>query len=366
MTRLVFVTQLVDPADPVLGVTIDLVRALGERCERVVVVANDVRPSPRDLGVEIISLGKEAGAGRFRRGLRYELAIGNLARRLQPDALVAHMCPIYLNLATPIAKAFRVRMLLWFIYPRASLALLAAERFSDCIVTALPGSYPRRNANVHAIGHAIDISTFEFAPPRSPGGPLRLLSLGRTTPVKQHMVTLRAVASARQRIDVELRIVGASTTRLEQQHRIELERLIDELNLRSIVVLEDPVPRSKVPRLLAKSDCLVSATSAGSADKSVFEAMAVGRPTLVSNPAFDSMLQGPAGFLRFTEGDHDDLSARIEAIAHTNSAERGAIGEVLRQAVERDHSVGHWADRIVELARLDSSRLRAHKPDPLG
>lgn len=366
MTRLIFVTQLVDPVDPVLGVTLDLVRALKDRCERLVVIANEVPTTPRNLGVEIISLGKETRVGRLRRGVRYERAIGNLARRLRPDALVAHMCPIYLNLAAPIAKVFGIRTMLWFTYPRPSLMLVAAEWLSDCVVTAIPGSYPRRNEKVHPIGHAIEMSTFGFVPPRHSEGPLRLLSLGRTTPVKRHTVTLRAVASARRRVDVALRIVGASTTPSERQHRVELERAIDGLDLRSVVTLEDPVPRFDIPNLLAESDCLVSATIAGSADKSVLEAMAVGRPTLVSNPAFAPMLQGLAPSLRFREGDPQDLSDRIEAIAHTGAAERRAIGEALSERVGREHSLGHWADRIIELARPDAARARLHGPDPPG
>jgi glycosyltransferase involved in cell wall biosynthesis len=351
MTRLVVVTQVVDPADPVLGVTMDLVRALKDRSERVVVIANEVRRIPGDLGADVISLGKEDGVGRVGRGIAYQRALWRVARDLRPHAFLAHMCPIYLNLAAPLLKLMRIRALLWFAYPRVSPLLRGAEFFSDCVVTALPESYPRRRKNVFPIGHAIDVSKFKFVPPRTVNGPFKLLSIARTAPEKHHDTTLRAVASAINEIELTLRIVGASTTEEERQHRHELRRMIRELDLETVASLEDPVPRSEIPGLIAESDCIISAAFAGGADKAVLEAMSVGRPTVVSNPAFDSLLNGLVPSLRFREADSRSLADRVEAIARTSDADRSSIGRSLSRRVRDQHSLDHWADKVMELAR---------------
>jgi glycosyltransferase involved in cell wall biosynthesis len=353
MTRLIFVTQLVDRKHSVLGVTVDLIRALSQRCESVVVVANEVRDAPSDLGAELISLGKEHGAGKLLRGARYYRAIVDVARGARPHALVAHMCPVYLNLAVPIAKAFGIRTFLWYAYPRVSITLLTAEQLADCVVTALPESYPRSSSKVRAIGHSIDVSVFQYVSPRPAEGPLRLVSVARTAPEKHHDTTLLAIASARRRIDVTLRIAGASMTPVERWHRVELDRMIDDLDLRSIVSLDEAVPRYDVPRLLADSDCLVSAAFAGGADKAVLEAMAVGRPALVSNPAFEPMLGDISPALMFREADADDLADKMEGMARASSSQRVAIGTSLRRHIEDEHSLAHWVDQMVELAHAD-------------
>ena len=70
METLVFVTQLIDPDDPVLGFVVPQIRVLTERFD-VVVIANEVRRVPSDLSAEVVSLGKEHGAGRLTRGARF-------------------------------------------------------------------------------------------------------------------------------------------------------------------------------------------------------------------------------------------------------------------------------------------------------
>jgi len=66
--RVVFVTQLIDPEHPVLGFVVPQIRKLAERIDHLTVIANEVRTEPSSLPVELVSLGKERGRGRIRRG----------------------------------------------------------------------------------------------------------------------------------------------------------------------------------------------------------------------------------------------------------------------------------------------------------
>jgi len=349
--RVVFVTQLIDADDPVLGFVVPQIRALAERVDHLTVIANEVREPPSDLAAELVSLGKERGRGRLRRGADYESAIVRSLRGHAPTALVAHMCPSYLSLAAPIARLRRAPTLLWFVHSADTPSLRLAERMADAVITAFPNSYPRRGGKIHPIGHAIDTDAFPYSPvERSDARPLRLIAVGRTSAYKGYDVMVRAVAAARHRgANVELRIVGPSVTPSEHAHRAELQRLIDTERVGG-VQLDDGVPRHAVPALIRESDVLVNATEDRSADKVVFEAMAIGRPALVSSPAFGDLIAPSPVPLGFPYGDVESLTSRIEALANASSAELTAIGDALSRQVRAEHSLAHWADRVAQLA----------------
>ena len=67
LRTLAFVTQVLDPNDPVLGFVPSYLRPLSRRVDHLVVIANEVRSVPNDLDAEVVSLGKEKGHGRQRR-----------------------------------------------------------------------------------------------------------------------------------------------------------------------------------------------------------------------------------------------------------------------------------------------------------
>jgi glycosyltransferase involved in cell wall biosynthesis len=350
VVHVIFVTQLVDPDDPVLGFVIPQIRALAARVDRVTVVANEVRSIPSDLPAEVVSLGKERARGRLERGARYEAILARSIPRRRPAALLAHMCPSYLTLAAPACRLARTPTVLWYLHASDSRGLRTAERLADAVITAFPGSYPRRNEKVHAIGHAIDTAAFDWSPVERNGRKtLRLLAVGRTSPVKGYAAMIRAVADARARgANVELRIVGPSVTPAERAHRPELERLADRIG-EGGVHLEPGVPRAAMPVLLHEADVLVNATDDGSADKVVFEAMASGRPAIVGSPAFADLTAASSLALDFRRDEPGSLAGRIEELASASDAELTNAGLALRRCVQAEHSVEHWADRVAQL-----------------
>ncbi|HUF99351.1 MAG TPA: glycosyltransferase family 4 protein [Ilumatobacter sp.] len=362
MTDIIFVTQLVDPDDPVLGFTIRQIQALAQRARRVVVIANEVRHVPDDLGAEVVSLGKERGHSSYRRGLRYELTLIRLARELHRPALFAHMCPQYLTLGAAVALPTKMPAILWFTHPSDSGALGRATRLADVVVTALPGSFPRQSVKVRPIGHAVDLDRFPFTDPVIAPGSCHLLAVGRTSRVKGYPLMIEAIARARAAgTDATLTIVGPSTNDAEREHRTELVDLIERRDVADRVQLLDGVAHSQVAAFVHEATALVSATVAGSADKSVFEAMACGRPTLVSNPAFFPLMANSPISLRFVADDPSSLAERISAIANASPDCMIDVGRALRSTIERDHSLEHWAEQVVDIAEeVRSTAGRRH------
>ena len=343
--RLLFVTQLVDPEDPVLGFVVQQLEALTAVAD-VTVIANEVRAADA-LPARVISLGKERGASRLVRAGAYTRAVWRETQD-RPAALVAHMCPIYLVAAAPITRLRRVPSVLWFVHPDRRPILRLAERLAGAVTTATSTSYPAAPRNLHVIGHAIDTAAFAgVPPPHEDDGPLRVLALGRTSPVKHLDTIIRGVAAARAGgTNLRLHLVGPSVTAEEREHRTALVALIAAI-APDAVTLDAPVDRSGVVDLLADTDVLVNATESGSGDKVVFEAMAAGRPVLASSTGFSGLLDGLPLPATFAAGDPRSLADALTRVAQASPAVRAQHGARLRARVEDAHSLHHWARELV-------------------
>ena len=340
--RIVFITQQVDPGHPALAATVPKIAALAALADEVVVLADGAVEGalPSNCRVRTFRSGTKFG-----RGLRFEAALARELRGLHSGAVLAHMCPIYAVLAAPLVRPLGVPLLLWFTHWRATRLLAAAERVSTAIISVDRRSFPLDSEKVRAIGHGIDLSEFSCTPPQR-GDDLRLLALGRYSRAKGLEMILRAVAATDH---TNLDIHGPTLSEDERAHRAELERLVGELGLAGRVRLENAVPRSRVPGLLATHDALVNNMRAGAPDKVVYEAAASCLPVLASNPVFDSFLDPEQ---RFAREDANELASRIRELSALDSAARAALGRRLRERVEQGHSVESWARGVLEAANL--------------
>jgi glycosyltransferase involved in cell wall biosynthesis len=330
--RIVFVTQAADPAHPVLGATLAKIRALAARCDEVVVLADRV---DEDALPENVRARSFAGPSQAARGARY---IGALAPELlqRPVAVVAHMAPVYALLAAPLTRPMRVPLLLWFTQQGAGAALRGAERVADVLLTVDKRTIPLTSPKVRAIGHGIDVDAITCVPERRP--PLRrLLGLGRYAPVKGWDTALRALVELP---DATLTVHGPQLTDTDRAYRPRLVQLAEELGIAGRVSFGDEVAYAHVPQLLGLADALVNPTHGNAADKVVYEAAAACLPVFAASPVFDTQL--PDG-LRF-HGDYpSSLAEKVRGYA-------GGAGADLRERVLAEHSVEHWAERVLEAA----------------
>jgi glycosyltransferase involved in cell wall biosynthesis len=330
--RLLFVTQAADPAHPVLGATLAKIRALAARCDEVVVLADsvDARALPENCRAHSFAAPSQAA-----RGARYVAALApELLQR--PVAVVAHMAPVYALLAAPLTKSLRVPLLLWFTQQAAGPALRNAERLVDVVLTVDRRTVPLRSDKVRAIGHGIEVGALPCVPERRP--PLRrLLGLGRYAPVKGWDTALRALSELP---DATLTVHGPQLTEADRAYRPQLERLAADLGVDDRVTFGDAVPYAQVPQLLGLADAVVNPTHGNAADKIVYEAAAACLPVFAASPVFDTLLPES---LRFHVDRPASLAQRVRDY-------EGGAGRDLRERVERDHSVEHWAERVLEAA----------------
>jgi glycosyltransferase involved in cell wall biosynthesis len=342
VTKIVFVTQRVDPDDPDLGAATSLVRALAARVDEVAVLALDGDASVLPPNAHLRTFG---GANRIARGIRFTVALDRELRS-RPLAVVAHMSPIYAVLAAPLARPRGVQVVLWFTHWRRSRLLAAAVRACNTVVSVEPGSFPIATPKLRPIGHGIDLSDFPCVDRSDHRPPLRVVSLGRTSPAKGLDTIVEGVRLARERgLDVELELRGPSVTAEEREHR-------DRLG-----IVKPPLPRSEIPALLGRSDVLVNNMRAGAPDKAVYEACATCLPVLASNPSLADVLGEE---LRFARESPEELADRLEWLAGLTLEQRADIGRRLRARVEASHSTDTWADGLLAAAE-DGAVVRSTK-----
>jgi glycosyltransferase involved in cell wall biosynthesis len=286
--------------------------------------------------------------------VRYLVALAGGFRAGRPDALLAHMSPIFLVLAAPLAKAARVPLGLWYVHWQAAPALRLADRLCDIALTVDRATYPLASAKVRAIGHAIDVAAFT---PRTadPGdGTLRLAALGRMQPWKGFPLLLDAAERLFERgVPAKLEVRGPERTEREARHRAELQsRVAASPSLREIVTVGEAVPRDRVPELIRSSHAVVvpgGVREGGEAlDKVIFETAACAVPLVASHPSLEHVLAQAPIRLSFRPGDAGDLAEVLAGVAAASPGEREEAGRMLRRWVEGEHSVEHWADRVLQ------------------
>ncbi|MEO5634392.1 glycosyltransferase family 4 protein [Gaiella sp.] len=347
--RLVFITQRVDPDDPILGATVAKITALAERFDEVVVVTDSAVPGTLPLNCRVRTFASRTRVGR---GLRFTAAmIAEVIRRPRPVTVLAHMCPIYAVLAAPLVRPIGVRVVLWYAQWHPTRMLSIAARVSTTIVSVDTQSVPIRSAKVVGIGHGIDVAQFTCS--RSPEieRPYALVALGRYSDSKGLDTIVRAIRLARDAgVDVRLECHGTSTMPGERAVLQGLERLVDELGLDGVVVLGGPIPRGEVPELFTRSWALVNNTRSGAPDKVVYEACASCLPILVSSPPVGALVADLEPDLRFAPDDPTALAAAIGDLSRVHGGARAELGGRLRQRVTEAHSTDSWADAIVRLS----------------
>jgi glycosyltransferase involved in cell wall biosynthesis len=346
--RLVFLTQVLDRRDAILGFVPGWVEGLARRCERVRVVAlatGDVAGLPDN--VDVRAVGRR---GRLGRWLRYRAALGEAFGRDGFDAVLAHMVPRYALLARGPARAAGARTYLWYTHAGVDRRLERAVAAVEKVFTASPESLRVDTPRRVVTGHGIDLDHFDDRG-AVPARPTRLITVGRLTPAKDPLTVLRCLAVLVGRgWDVHLELIGGGMTELDKSYARAIEAEIAHLDLGRRVTRTGPVPYPEVPEHYHRASVLVSASRTGSVDKVVLEAMAARRPVVTCNEAFPRVL-APLGdaarALAFEPGDAEGLADKVEGLLRLPAPERAALGERLRAIVARDHELERLLDRLV-------------------
>ncbi len=346
--KLLFLTQVLDRRDAVLGFVSRWVRGLAERSERVRVVAlevGDVSDLPANVDVRV--LGRE---GRLTRWLRYQRFLKEALGRDGFDTVLAHMVPRYALVAAGPARRRGARLFLWYTHKGVDERLRRAERRVEAIFTASPESLRLETPKKVVTGHGIDLEHFCAA--GQPLSPPRLLSVGRLTPAKDPLTILEALALlVSEGREVGLDLVGPELAAGDAEFGRRVRERIERLGLGDRVALHGALPYPEIPSVYQRAALLINASFTGSVDKVVLEAMACERPILTCNESFGHVLRGlgdEAAQLCFAAADPKDLAAKAGALLDRTPEETAGLGARLRGLVSEEHEVDALMRRLVE------------------
>jgi glycosyltransferase involved in cell wall biosynthesis len=349
--RLVILTQVLDQDDAVLGFFHAWCDRFAHHVQELVVVAQQVGRVDLPDNVSVVSLGREHGAGRKTMAARMLGCLMRLPRGPKPTVVLGHMVPRFVLNAAPAATLRRFPLFLWYTHKGVDLALKLAAPLVRRVFTASPESF-RLESSAHrrvVTGHGIDCTQFDLPSAAGPR-PVDVLCVGRITHAKGQAELLDALA----------RVDPAPSAELAGDILLDSDRAYrDEVAARAAamggpVTLLGAVPYPKIADAMRRARLLVNTSRTGSVDKVVLEAMACGTIPLTCNESFRSVFDAELQErLMFSLGDADDLASRLTALLTLPDAERAALGQSLRQIVQRDHDLERLIPRIV--AEMESA-----------
>lgn len=337
-----------DADDPILGFTTEWINALAAYYDRVDVLTMHAGRIAVAPNVRVLSAGREKGYSEPRRLFVFYRTLLRLLRETRYTACFAHMQPLFAALAAPLLKARGIPITLWYAHGAVPLRLRLAERAVDCVVTSTPESFRLPSRKLIVTGQGIN--TDRFAPaaaPRPADEPFTAVCVGRLSPVKRMDVLIEAARLLHARgLDFRLRLVGGALA----QHAAYADALRAQADdLRGVVEFSGPMTHAQVADAYRAADVMVTASTTGSMDKAVLEAMACGLPVIASDQPYRVMLVQWADALLFPEGDSAALADRLAALMQTPPDERRALGLALRAIVVEQHSL----QRLIQRLALD-------------
>jgi glycosyltransferase involved in cell wall biosynthesis len=197
-------------------------------------------------------------------------------------------------------------------------------------------------ARVHLVPNGVDTARFVPGPRRPPGGPRRVLYVGRLEPEKNPGVIVEAASRLAAR-DVRVCLVGAGS--LEPDLRARAAALGVDVEFAGVV------DHRRLPERLREADAFVLPSFTEGHPKALIEAMAAGVPCVASDCAGNRSLveDGETGAL-FDPRRADALAACLDRVLGDPGA-AAAMGRRARDRAVKELDLATLVDREIALLR---------------
>lgn len=336
--RVLLITTRVDRNHPILGHIQSVVTKLAGKVDSLDVVAfgEGMYTSPENVRIY--------RTGRGVRIKKYLIANYHLAK-LAPkcDAILTYMYPGELPLlAAPYSKLWGKPLVMYRNHGHIDKKARISHRLANRILTASPEGCRINSNKVKVIGHHIDTDEFK------PKGNERknIVSAGRIDRAKRQDKILEAmnVLINKYGIDTKIDFVGKV---LDENYYNKLKKYVKKYNLEDNVNFIGHVDHVDMPRILNDYRVFVDASTTGSLDTVVLEAMACGTPVVTNSEAFygifDSEMKAKCYYKNLYE-----LSDEIKNFLVKDEKD---LQKKLREEVVKNHSLDGHTTEIVNVLK---------------
>ena len=345
--KLLITTQAVDLDDPVLAFFHGWIEKFATHFEHVHVICLKMGRHSLPKNVSIHSMGKESGESNVKYIWRFFRYVWTL--RGEYDTVFVHMNPEYIVLGGWLWRLLRKPVTLWYIHPKSSWRLLIARIFAIHIVSATKKSFPLETKKLIPIGIGVDTDFFSPGKSDSPESlTFRVMMAARIAPVKRVECVIGAVSELmRKNVPVVFDYYGGALVR-DKAYADTLYKLVPAATPPDMWHWHGDSSQTQVRDAYRTHDVHVNATDSGSFDKAVFESMACGCITMVSNTALRGIVPEQ---LIFDEGDSRSLAATLERVAKMTHEERSTLRTSMRMIAEKNYSLSALIRRIAEVLK---------------
>jgi len=288
--RLLFITQVLDKNDSVLGAYHGWILSLAEQFESIEVICLFEGEHSLPKNVHVHSLGKEKLT---RSSYIYALRCIRLVWSLRNsyDRVFVHMNQEYILLCGVLWRALGKRIYFWRNHYAGSFFTDIAASFCTKIFCTSEYSYTAKYPQTVYMPVGIDTALFKERPlvervPRS------ILFLARMAPSKRPEMLVRALELlSEQDIQFTASFVG-SPREEDREWFARLKEQVANSSFASSVSCTSAVPNSETPELFQSHQVFVNCSPSGMFDKTLFEASAAGATVLASSKDFALLCEG--------------------------------------------------------------------------
>jgi glycosyltransferase involved in cell wall biosynthesis len=309
--RLLFITQIVDKDDAVLGFTHGWLSEFAKHYEKVTVIC--LKEGKHDLpaNVSVYSLGKETEVSRFKYLKNFFKYIFSLKNEY--DTVFVHMNYIYVLLGGFFWRSWGKKIGLWYVHRQTSFGLWVSEKFANIIFTSAPESFRLKSKKLIYVGHGVDKDVFSCVVNEDQNNEFNIIHVGRITPIKHIETLIQATNSLKNEIpNLSVKLIGVPTSSVDYKYQDTLRSLSDKLSVNNLIQFKGNVPNRLLTSEYCKASISVNMTPTGGWDKSVIESLMCGCPVFASNKSLKEVFGEYSDLFLFKFQDAGDLSEKIK------------------------------------------------------
>jgi glycosyltransferase involved in cell wall biosynthesis len=226
---------------------------------------------------------------------------------------------------------------IWYTHKATNWRLHFATIFVDNICTASLESCHINSKKINIFGHGIDGEKFYCKSPHLVSDKLKILTVGRISPIKNLNLMIESVKELKEREKkVALNIVGGPVNKLDSDYLKSIKNLIAKNDLEEEINFLGEKKYDELAEIYCEHNIFLHCSDTGSLDKVVLEAGLCGLLIVTTSIAYQNFP------LTFVANKPDKIASAI--ISQVDNP-----FESLRECVLENHSLANLIKKIIKL-----------------